>query len=786
MSFTPDKNLSTKKNDIFSSIHRHLYPGRVERMLEGGIDFIPDRREGYRYWDIDGRELLDLHLNGGTFNLGHKNPELVQTLIENLEHYDIGNHHFSSAPKAELAQALIEATPGDMQYVVFTPSGSEANDVAIKSARYATGRKKIVALDAGYHGRSGLSGAAGDDETAAFFLSDIPQDFIKVPFNDVAAMAAALKNNDVALVMMETIPATNGFPLPENDYLKKVKKLCEEHGTLYLADEVQTGLGRTGHRWAIEAYGVEPDIIITGKGLSGGLYPMAAAIMNRRCGDWLIENGWGHVSTFGGSDLGCKVALKALQMSICEATLTNVTTQSNYIRQGLDALLPRFPFFKGIRQNGLIIGLEFSDSTMGQAMMLALYKNGIWAITAGFDQAVIQFKLGILVDKAYCDAVLERFENACIWLVNSFNELLTGGTIDESDPVIISTKELAQKALTQWNIEGANLKLLKHRENTVFKITTTDKQSFALRVHRSGYHTDAELNSELLWMAALNEAGVQTPVVIPTVSGNNFATTTNENDSISRQCSLLEWIDGDMFDQLGRVERGVQKELEERYFELGKLAAKMHNQGSDWDKPAGFTRHAWDADGLLGAEPLWGKFWQHPAINKPQRKQILKARFVLKELLKQMGETKQNYGLIHADFLPENILVNNGELKLIDFDDCGWGYYLFEMATSLFPQITQPFFDELVAAYAAGYRTERELSDADLEIFPAFLMIRGFTYLGWLQTRADAMKNGDKLAAEIAKGLCDFIPDLLNELSPTQRMGMEVILYFQRIFAKIK
>ena len=111
------KEISAAKEDILRRTHEHLYPGRVERLLESGIDFVPGRREGYRYWDVDGRELLDVHLNGGTFSLGHRNPELVRILTDGLGEWDVGNHHFGSGPKAELAQALVESAAGSMKYV---------------------------------------------------------------------------------------------------------------------------------------------------------------------------------------------------------------------------------------------------------------------------------------------------------------------------------------------------------------------------------------------------------------------------------------------------------------------------------------------------------------------------------------------------------------------------------------------------------------------------------------------------------------------------------------------
>lgn len=760
------------KAEILELTRRHLYPGRVERLLEGGVDFVPGRREGYRYWDVDGRELLDLHLNGGTFSLGHCNPELTRILVDGLQQWDVGNHHFGSEPKAALAEALVEAAPGDMQYVVLTAGGSEAVEVAIKSARHATGRRRIVAIDAGFHGRTGLSGAAGNDEVARYFLSDRPGEFTKVPFNDLDAMRLALSAGDVAAVLLETIPATCGFPIPDDDYLPGVRSLCDEFGTLYIADEVQTGLGRTGRLWGVDNWGVEPDILITGKALSGGLYPMSAAVLSRQAGDWLNDNGWGHVSTFGGSDIGCVVALRVLEICSDPATLANVNEQAGYLYSGLQALAARFPFLEEIRQKGLVMALRCSDSSTGLGMMRALYENGVWAIIAGFDEAVVQFKPGLLIDRAYCDEVLRRVEDACVWYLQAMNDVLSGGTFDAEDPQLQPIVGLAHSALGQWGLEGARLEIVKHRENTVFHVSADDGRQYALRVHQADLHSDAALRSELVWMQALRDDGFRVPGVVGTADGRLFANVSSNGHE--RQCSMLEWVPGDLFHDLGRVERGMQQEMCERYRRLGAMAARLHLQAIDWQPPEGFERHAWDEDGLLGEQPRMGRFWDHPALTPEQRREFLKARVVLQGLLQKLGKTPDNYGLVHADFLPDNILIHDGRLTLIDFDDCGYGWHLYEMATGLFPQIRQPFFDELVAAYLEGYRSEREFSAADEEILPAFLMICGLNYLGWLQKRGENLKYADRLAAEIISGLLEYIPELMRALTPMQRLGVNL------------
>jgi acetylornithine/succinyldiaminopimelate/putrescine aminotransferase len=295
---------------------------------------------------------------------------------------------------------------------VFASGGGEAVDVAIKSARRFTGRRKVVAMASGYHGHTGLSGCAGDDANARYFASDRPDEFVKVPFNDLDAMHAALRSRDVAAVILETIPATYGFPVPADDYLPGVASLCREYGALYIADEVQTGLGRTGWLWGVEAWGVQPDILVTGKGLSGGLYPIAATVLRRDVGEWLKDNAWGHVSTFGGAEPGCVVAARVLDLCSDPATLAHVKRMSDYLYAGLDDLRSRLGFVKEIRRKGVVMGLVFDSPTGGLEMMSALYQCGVWAIVAGFDRAALQFKPGLLVDLAYADELLSRFESA--------------------------------------------------------------------------------------------------------------------------------------------------------------------------------------------------------------------------------------------------------------------------------------------------------------------------------------------------------------------------------------
>jgi len=175
---------------------------------------------------------------------------------------------------------------------------------------------------------------------------------------------------------------------------------------------VQTGLGRTGELWAVQGYGVAPDVLVTAKGLSGGLYPIAAAVLGPRAGGWLQEDGWAHVSTFGGSEIGCRVAREVLRICSDPALLARVRTLSERFGAGLDAIRTRRPFLVEVRRRGLVMGLRFAHPEGGKLMTALLYQHGIWAIYAGHDPSVVQFKPGLLVDDALADEILERVDAA--------------------------------------------------------------------------------------------------------------------------------------------------------------------------------------------------------------------------------------------------------------------------------------------------------------------------------------------------------------------------------------
>ena len=327
---------------------------------------------------------------------------------------------------------------------------------------------------------------------------------------------------------------------------------------------------------------------------------------------------------------------------------------------------------------------------------------------------------------------------------------MTENSTLESAAFLDEMQALALTALCHWDLKVANLAPIKVRENAVFRIDLAEGGRAVLRVHRSGYHSDAELNSEFIWMRALETAGIPVPRVIRSRHGRDFEVVAMPALGGARQIDVFEWIDGR---QLGSVESGVSGEgaaIAEQYQMIGAVAARMHNHAADWQSPAGFRRHAWDAAGLVGEQPFWGRFWELAALTPGQRKLLVRARAKIAGELAAYGTKPDRYGLIHADLVPENLLVDGNRVQVIDFDDAGFGWHLFELATSLYFITGDGIYPTARESLIRGYRTEREMPDEALERLPLFLAVRATTYLGWVHTR-----QGSDTARELTPWLAE-------------------------------
>lgn len=400
------------KDKIIRRFAEYVNPGKVETFQSYDMQFVFGRREGPYVWDAQtGKRLINCHCNGGVFNFGHRNPKIVQALRESLDELDIGNHHLISEQRGLLAEKLSSLMPGNIDCTVFGVGGGEAIDLAIKLARGYTGKFKIISARGGYHGHTGFALATGDEQYRAPFGANLPG-FVQIPFNDIDALGIAL-DNKTAAVIFETIPATLGMPLPDPDYYKKVAEICRRVGALLIIDEVQTGLGRTGKLWGIQNYDTVPDIIVIGKGLSGGIYPMSATCFRRQYMDFFRQNPFIHISTFGGAEVGCPVAAAVLEESSKPEFLRNVDNLATIFAEAFTELKKKHPrILVGLRQLGLMMGIEMVNENCGPLLTKSCYDHGILAIYANNDKRVCQLLPPLIIDRQIAGEIISGVDAA--------------------------------------------------------------------------------------------------------------------------------------------------------------------------------------------------------------------------------------------------------------------------------------------------------------------------------------------------------------------------------------
>ncbi|NRB02907.1 MAG: phosphotransferase [Rhodobacteraceae bacterium] len=277
-------------------------------------------------------------------------------------------------------------------------------------------------------------------------------------------------------------------------------------------------------------------------------------------------------------------------------------------------------------------------------------------------------------------------------------------------------------ALALWGFDGAQVRFVAGRENQVFRVEHMGRV-YALRIKRKGYRSHAELTSELAWMAALGRAGVRVPAPVPSQQGAMLETVAGHD------VDVLRWIDGPPLGQTG-----VPLNLPDAaatFQDLGQTLAHVHDASDAWVQPDAFTRWAWDRDGLIGDTPVWGRFWENPTLSVEMRTLFEEVREVAGQVLPDLAGTL-DYGLIHADPVRENILRTDAGLAVIDFDDGGFGFRLFDIATALLKNMDEPGYDALKQALITGYRSRRALDVTHLDLF---LTLRALTYVGWIVPR---------------------------------------------------
>ncbi|MFI3246900.1 MAG: aspartate aminotransferase family protein [Ferrimonas sp.] len=382
---------------------------------------IPVRGQGSRVWDQQGNEYIDFSAGIAVNSLGHGHPQLNQALTEQAQSLWHVSNIFTNEPALKLAQTLVDSTFAERVY--FANSGAEANEAALKLARRVavnragTDKTQIIAFDNGFHGRTFFTVSVGGQAAYSDGFGPKPAGITHLPFNDLVAFEQAISERTCA-VIMEPLQGEGGIVPATHEFIAGVRALCHQYQALLIFDEVQTGVGRTGHFYAYQHFGVVPDVLTTAKGLGGG-FPIAAMLTTAELAEHL--NFGSHGSTYGGNPLGCAVAQVVVDTLKQPMALANVQARSQQLRAGLERIGQRYGIFSEIRGMGLLLGAVLAPAYAGRARDFweSATEAGLMCLVAG--SQVLRFTPSLLITHADLELGLQRLELAVQQVVNAAN-----------------------------------------------------------------------------------------------------------------------------------------------------------------------------------------------------------------------------------------------------------------------------------------------------------------------------------------------------------------------------
>jgi 4-aminobutyrate aminotransferase len=419
------KELIERDEAVISPSYTRSYP------------FAMARGEGAEVWDVDGNRFIDFTTGIAVTATGHTHPEVVQAIKDQADQFiHMAGTDFYYEVEIELAERLNEIAPFEEDaQVFFTNSGTEAVEAAVKLARYTTGRPRFIGFYGGFHGRSmgSLAFTASKYTQQAGFFPTMPG-VTHVPYPDVyrpalnsdgfddygEAVVRYIENvlfatnvpaDEVAAVVVEPIQGEGGYLVPTGGFFPALRALCDRHGILLIADEVQSGMGRTGKWWAIEHWGVEPDIVLSAKGIASGM-PLGAMIARKSLMTWPPG---AHGNTFGANPISCAAALATIRL-IGGGMMENAATMGTYIMDALHEIAPRHPSIGDIRGKGMMIGIDLVENPESRKPAIALrdeavdraYEKGLLLLGCG--QGGLRFMPPLNLEKAIADEALQVFD----------------------------------------------------------------------------------------------------------------------------------------------------------------------------------------------------------------------------------------------------------------------------------------------------------------------------------------------------------------------------------------
>lgn len=409
--------------ETISKYEKYINPSQARLFRFMGLASVEGSAEGWTITDSEGKQFIDCLGGYGMFALGHRNPAVVKAVEEALHTMPMCGKVLFNRQMADLAEKLAEITPGELQYSFFVNSGTEAVEGCLKVARLATKRTKFVAAENAFHGKTmGSLTATGRDLYRDPF-KPLLEGFTHVPYGDIEAIKNAV-DEETAAVILEPIQGEGGIIVPPDGYLHQVNEVCEAKGALLIADEVQTGIGRTGEWFGVNHDGVTPDLMACAKALGGGVMPIGAIIGTPRAWQGLIEAPFLHTSTFGGNQLACAAGIAAIKYIQEEDLLRRGRETGAYFKAGLEKIMQEYPeVIAQVRGRGMMIGIELTkEGAGGMLMSLMIDKKIIVAYTLN-NPKVIRIEPPLIMPVEVVDHVLEEFREAVKMTADAIEDL---------------------------------------------------------------------------------------------------------------------------------------------------------------------------------------------------------------------------------------------------------------------------------------------------------------------------------------------------------------------------
>ena len=373
--------------------------------------------EGAILHDLLGREYIDCLGGYGIFSAGVNHPKIVKAVTDQLGRMALNSQELLEPWRAALARVLAEVTPGDLQNSFFINNGTDAIEGAIKLARLYTKRHTFISTLGGFHGKSmGSLSLMGKASFREPFQSGL-QDVRFVPYGDAAALEDELQRCDavgthIAGVVLEPVQGEAGGVVPPDDYLPRARAACTRYGALLIADEIQTGMGRTGRMWGVDHWDVVPDIMCLGKSIGGGVMPLSAFIANPTVWEVMIPNPIIHSTTFGGNPIACAAGLAAIEVTLEEDLPGQAAFKGEFLLTELAGLQRKYPqVLAEAHGRGLLIGMEFPVQEIGWQVAAGLFKRGVLVAGTYSKAQVIRIEPALGIPKALLQEMLNRLED---------------------------------------------------------------------------------------------------------------------------------------------------------------------------------------------------------------------------------------------------------------------------------------------------------------------------------------------------------------------------------------